>query len=156
MKILTFVGCVLSLHWLSTLHYKMLFSYVFIFIFVVGELMFFLFFCLQCYGFVLFCFFFWLAQVRSYSQNMSRYQGDEEEIYYVADDYELAEVDDDTYFQARFMGDSESDEDDYDHLVCELHTSVFYALWHLHEAEHLHSRFMYICCCSGLSSEGAY
>lgn len=58
MKILTFVGCVLSLHWLSTLHYKMLFSYVFIFIFVVGELMFFLFFCLQCYGFVLFFFFF--------------------------------------------------------------------------------------------------
>ncbi|KAL9451985.1 hypothetical protein AB3S75_007893 [Citrus x aurantiifolia] len=49
---------------------------------------------------------------------MSQLEGDEA-IYYVADDYEMAEVDDDMYFRARLMGDSESDEDDddeYDHL----------------------------------------
>lgn len=39
---------------------------------------------------------------------------------YMADDFEMAEVDDDVYFRGRFMGDSESDDDDdeYDHLVC--------------------------------------
>ncbi|KAH9749980.1 WD REPEATS REGION domain-containing protein [Citrus sinensis] len=49
---------------------------------------------------------------------MSQLEGDEA-IYYVADDYEMAEVDDDMYFRARLMGDSESDDDDddeYDHL----------------------------------------
>lgn len=51
---------------------------------------------------------------------MSQLEGDEA-IYYVADDYEMAEVDDDMYFRARLMGDSESDDDDddeYDPLVC--------------------------------------
>ncbi|KAG8648410.1 hypothetical protein MANES_08G007401v8 [Manihot esculenta] len=48
--------------------------------------------------------------------NMSQYQGDEMD--YMADDFEMAEVDDDVYFRGRFMGDSESDDDDdeYDHL----------------------------------------
>ncbi|KAJ9181665.1 hypothetical protein P3X46_009771 [Hevea brasiliensis] len=47
---------------------------------------------------------------------MSQYQGDEMD--YMADDFEMAEVDDDVYFRGRFMGDSESDDDDdeYDHL----------------------------------------
>lgn len=40
---------------------------------------------------------------------------------HVADDNEMAEVDDSMYFRGRVMGDSESDDDDddeYDHLVC--------------------------------------
>ncbi|RVW87107.1 hypothetical protein CK203_027013 [Vitis vinifera] len=46
---------------------------------------------------------------------MSQHQGDEMD--YAADDYEMAEVDDDMYFRGRVMGDSESDDDDeYDHL----------------------------------------
>ncbi|XP_059658556.1 uncharacterized WD repeat-containing protein C2A9.03-like [Cornus florida] len=40
-----------------------------------------------------------------------------DEIDHVADDYEMAEVDDDIYFRGRVMGDSDSDDDDeYDHL----------------------------------------
>ncbi|KDP29021.1 hypothetical protein JCGZ_16410 [Jatropha curcas] len=47
---------------------------------------------------------------------MSQYQGDEMD--YMADDYEMAEVEEDVYFRGRIMGDSESDDDDdeYDHL----------------------------------------
>ncbi|XP_077222260.1 putative WD repeat-containing protein C2A9.03 isoform X2 [Tasmannia lanceolata] len=47
---------------------------------------------------------------------MSQYQGDE--IDYMADDYEMADVDDDMddEFRGRGMGDSESDDDDYDQL----------------------------------------
>ncbi|KAH7546972.1 hypothetical protein FEM48_Zijuj01G0257800 [Ziziphus jujuba var. spinosa] len=49
--------------------------------------------------------------------NMSLYEGDEMD--HVADDNEMAEVDDSMYFRGRVMGDSESDDDDddeYDHL----------------------------------------
>ncbi|TXG69805.1 hypothetical protein EZV62_004740 [Acer yangbiense] len=49
---------------------------------------------------------------------MSQQQGDDDG-YYIADDYEMAEMEDDMYFRARIMGDSESDDDDddeYDHL----------------------------------------
>ncbi|XP_048323542.1 uncharacterized WD repeat-containing protein C2A9.03 [Ziziphus jujuba] len=48
---------------------------------------------------------------------MSLYEGDEMD--HVADDNEMAEVDDSMYFRGRVMGDSESDDDDddeYDHL----------------------------------------
>lgn len=67
------------------------------------------------------------------SRNMSQYQGKhDDEMYYVADDYEMAEVDedDDMYFRARYMADSESDDDDYDYdnLVCELRTSKILCL----------------------------
>lgn len=51
--------------------------------------------------------------------NMSLYEGDEMD--HVADDNEMAEVDDVMYFRDRVMGDSDSDDDDddeYDHLVC--------------------------------------
>ncbi|XP_010252904.1 PREDICTED: uncharacterized WD repeat-containing protein C2A9.03-like [Nelumbo nucifera] len=47
---------------------------------------------------------------------MSQYQGDDME--YMGDDYEMADVDDDMdqEFHGRGMGDSESDDDEYDHL----------------------------------------
>ncbi|XP_043702461.1 uncharacterized WD repeat-containing protein C2A9.03-like [Telopea speciosissima] len=47
---------------------------------------------------------------------MSQYQGDD--IDYMADDYEMADVDDDMdqEFRGRGMGDSESDDDEYDQL----------------------------------------
>lgn len=49
---------------------------------------------------------------------MSQYHGDEMD--YVADDNEMAEVEDDMYFSGRVFGDSESDDDDdeYDPSVC--------------------------------------
>ena len=48
---------------------------------------------------------------------MSQHEGDEMD--YAADDYEMAEVDEDMYFRGRVVGYSESDDDDeYDHLVC--------------------------------------
>lgn len=48
---------------------------------------------------------------------MSQFQGDE--IDYMAEDYEMADVYDDIdeEFHGRGMGDSESD-DEYDHMVC--------------------------------------
>lgn len=53
---------------------------------------------------------------------MSQHQRDEMD--HVADDYEMAEVDDDMYFRGRVIGDSESDdEDEYDHLVRSFPTS---------------------------------
>ena len=61
---------------------------------------------------------------------MSQHQGDEMD--YAADDYEMAEVDDDMYFRGRVMGDSESDDDDeYDHLVCSFPTlnSALIIIW---------------------------
>lgn len=48
---------------------------------------------------------------------MSQHQGDEMD--YAADDYEMAEVDEDMHFRGRVVGYSESDDDDeYDHVVC--------------------------------------
>lgn len=50
---------------------------------------------------------------------MSQHHGDEME--YVADNNEMAEVEDDMYFRDRAFGDSDSDDDDddaYDLLVC--------------------------------------
>lgn len=49
---------------------------------------------------------------------MSQYQGDE--VDYMAEDYEMADVYDDIdeEFRGRGMGDSESDDDEYDHMVC--------------------------------------
>ena len=53
-------------------------------------------------------------------RNMAQYHGDEME--YVQDDNEMAEVDDDMYFRGgRALGESDTDEDDddeYDPLVC--------------------------------------
>lgn len=61
---------------------------------------------------------------------MSQNHGDEME--YVTDDNEMAEVEDDTYFRGRVFGDSESDDDDdeeYDPLVCfEPYAIAFYDL----------------------------
>lgn len=48
---------------------------------------------------------------------MSLYEGDEMD--HVAEDNELAEVDDVMYFRGRMVdSDSDSDDDEYDHLVC--------------------------------------
>ena len=60
-----------------------------------------------------------MEQVSIAQGNMSQQQGDEME--YVADDNEMAEVEDDIYFRGRVFGDSESDDDDddeYESLVC--------------------------------------
>ncbi|WCJ29636.1 Transducin/WD40 repeat-like superfamily protein [Euphorbia peplus] len=43
---------------------------------------------------------------------MSQYQG--EEMGYMAEDFEMVDVDDDVYFRGRIIGDSESDDDDDD------------------------------------------
>jgi hypothetical protein len=53
---------------------------------------------------------------------MSHYQGDDAE--YMADEYEMEDVDDDMdeEFRAREMG-SDSDVDEYDYPVCDLHYS---------------------------------
>ena len=49
--------------------------------------------------------------------NMSQYHRDEME--YVADDNEMAEVEDDVYFRGRAFGESDSEDDDeYEALVC--------------------------------------
>lgn len=47
-------------------------------------------------------------------------QQQEDEMEYVADDNEMAEVEDDMYFRGRVFGDSESesdDDDEYDSMV---------------------------------------
>ena len=51
-------------------------------------------------------------------KNMSQYQGDDAE--YMADEYEMEDVDDemDDEFRGRDMAGSESDVDEYDHMVC--------------------------------------
>ena len=51
-------------------------------------------------------------------QNMSQYQGDDAE--YMADEYEMEDVDDDMddEFRGREMGGSESDVEEYEHSVC--------------------------------------
>jgi hypothetical protein len=51
--------------------------------------------------------------------NMAQYHGDGMD--YVADDNEMAEVEDDMYFRGRALGETDSDDDDddeYDPLVC--------------------------------------
>jgi hypothetical protein len=50
---------------------------------------------------------------------MAQYHGDGMD--YVADDNEMAEVEDDMYFRGRALGETDSDDDDddeYDPLVC--------------------------------------
>ena len=51
-------------------------------------------------------------------KTMSNQQGDDAE--YMADDYEMEDVDDDMdeEFVGREMGGSDSDLDEYDHMVC--------------------------------------
>lgn len=51
---------------------------------------------------------------------MSHYQGDDAE--YMADEYDMEEIDDDMdeEFQCRYMAGSDSDVDEYDHSVCDL------------------------------------
>lgn len=66
-----------------------------------------------------FSFYEWMFSGIRRWDNMSLYEGDEMD--HVADDNEMAEVDDVMYFRDSGMGDSDSDDDDddeYDHLVC--------------------------------------
>jgi hypothetical protein len=58
---------------------------------------------------------------------MSQYQADDAE--YMADEYEMENVDDE--FRGREMGGSESDADEYDHLVC-FSTQILGLIAHTH------------------------
>lgn len=48
---------------------------------------------------------------------MSQYQGDEMDM---EGEHGMVEVDDDTYFRGRVMAYSDSDEEEYDDLVCSI------------------------------------
>jgi hypothetical protein len=62
-----------------------------------------------------------------FRENMSQYQADDAE--YMADEYEMENVDDE--FRGREMGGSESDADEYDHLVC-FSTQILGLIAHTH------------------------
>jgi hypothetical protein len=71
-----------------------------------------------------------------FRENMSQYQADDAE--YMADEYEMEDVDDDMddEFRGREMGGSESDADEYDHLVC-FSTQILGEITHTHTHEEL-------------------
>ena len=59
---------------------------------------------------------------------MSHHQGDDAD--YMADEYEMEDVDDDMddEFRGRDIGGSDSDVDEYDYMVCHMLTSSSYLL----------------------------